>query len=111
MLFFEKKMVYLASNDVFIAAVSISKYNTGAIFQEPHLQTVVYSCFVVWLVVRPRQVVWEWNSVHSRAPSPLAFASFLRTTRPVVEIVAPTIYNLLAKISILCPVYEKTNFG
>jgi len=91
---FRKKChaVYFASNHKFVRAISVCKSDSGFVLEQSHLEAVVGSVFVVWLVEGPGEVVREGEDVGPRAPAPLTLAPFLRRSRPVVEVVGPISY-------------------
>jgi hypothetical protein len=82
-------MAHLAGHDKFVTAIPVVECNSRRILQYSHLNAVVASSFVVWLVEGPRQVVRKRWLCQSRAPSPLSLATSLSCASPVVEVVWP----------------------
>jgi len=83
---------YLAREDVFSSAVSISENGSSVVGGKSHVDAVLSSALVVGLPLFPLEVVGDVCEGLRTAPRPLTLTTLLRASGPVVEVVAPITY-------------------
>jgi len=79
---------HLASVDVSVAAISVTKSSTGAIFVNSHVHAVFIFLQHLGLIWGPIEVLYDGDEVGTGAPTPLPPAP-LKTARPVVQVASP----------------------